>query len=113
MKKIAYALLASCLLVPQVNAATVDAAGISTAIDAVAADAVKTKAYCDLSKKFEEIGDDDKKAEAAGDEIEGYFKTLGPEFDAAWDAGQNAGETSAEGKAFEEAMGKLDAKCTP
>lgn len=116
MKKISMLILAGCLLAPeaaaQAQAAGVDAAGITKAIDSAAGDTTKVKAYCDMAKKFEEVGDDEKKAEAAGDEIDGYFKALGPEFEAAWTSGQDADENSAEGKAFDEAMGKLDAKCT-
>jgi hypothetical protein len=64
-----------------------------------------------MAAKFEEVGDDEKKAEAAGEAIDGYFQTLGPDFEAAWDAGQNADESSPEGKAFDAAMTKLDATC--
>ena len=112
MKKIALYVLAGCLLAPPAFAAGVDAATIGKNIEAAAGDPVKAKAYCDMSKKMEQIGDDDKKAEAAGDEIDGYFKTLGADFQTAWDAGQAADEKSAEGKAFDAAMTKLDAKCS-
>ena len=105
--------IACCLAIPAVHAAPVDAAAITKSISAAVSDPAKVKAYCAMSKKFEEIGEDDKKAEAAGDEIEGYFKVLGSEFESAWDAGQNSEETSAEGKAFDEAMTKLDAACGP
>jgi hypothetical protein len=108
-----FSALALALVISPAYAAGPDAATITKSIEAVAADPVKAKAYCDMAAKFEEIGDDEKKAEAAGDEIDGYFKTLGPEFEAAWDAGQNAEENSAEGKAFDEAMAKLDASCGP
>lgn len=111
MIKRALFVVACCLAVSPVQAAEVDAATITKSIDGATADATKTKAYCDLAAKFDEVGDDEKKAEAAGDQIDGYFKILGPEFEAAWDAGQNAAEDSAEGKAFDEAMSKLDAKC--
>ncbi len=103
--------VACCLAVSPVQAAEVDAATITKSIDAATADPVKAKAYCDLAAKFDEIGDDEKKAEAAGDQIDGYFKVLGAEFEAAWDSGQNATEESAEGKAFDAAMTKLDATC--
>ncbi len=52
------------------------------------------KAYCAMSKKMDEVGDDEKKAEAAGDEIDGYFKTLGEDFENAWDSGQDAKDGS-------------------
>lgn len=104
-------IFAFALAVTPAAAADVDAPTITKTIDAVAADPVKAKAYCDMAAKFEEIGDDEKKAEASGEEIDGYFKTLGADFESAWDAGQNADENSAEGKAFDEAMTKLDATC--
>ena len=110
---IKYALLAFAVLLaaPTAQAATVDAATITKSIEQTAGDPVKVKAYCDMSKKMTEVGDDDKKAEAAGPEIDGYFKTIGPEFEAAWNAGQEAGEDTPEGKAFDAAMTKLDAAC--
>jgi hypothetical protein len=112
MTKISIYVFACCMLATGASAAGVDAAPITKNLEQVGNDPAKTKAYCDMSKKMEQIGDDDKKAEAAGDEIDGFFKVLGPDFQAAWDAGQEANETSAEGKAFDEAMTKLDAKCS-
>lgn len=111
MTKIYAVLLSIFLFAPAAHAAPLSADAITKAIDAAAADAAKTKAYCSMSKKMEEIGDDEKKAEAAGDEIDGYFTTLGDDFEAAWDAGQDAADGSAEAKAFDDAMQKLDAKC--
>ncbi len=52
-----------------------------------------------------------RKREAAGDEIDGYFKTLGNDFENAWDAGQDAADGTPEAKAMDEAMTTLDAKC--
>jgi hypothetical protein len=103
--------IAASMLASSAYAAGPDAAAITKSIDATAADPAKSKTFCDMSKKMADVGDDDKKAEAAGDEIDGYFKTLGTDFEAAWNAGQEAKEDSAEGKAFDEAMSKLDAKC--
>jgi opacity protein-like surface antigen len=103
--------LSLCLLAPSANAADVSAEQITSAIEAVSADAEKVKAYCEMAQKIEDVGDDEKKAEAAADEIEGYFKTLGEDFDQAWGAGQDAAEGSPEAKAFEDAMTKLDDKC--
>lgn len=109
MKRVLF-IVGCCLAVTPAQAA-VDAATITKSIDAATADPAKAKAYCDLAAKFDEIGDDEKKAEAAGDQIDGYFKILGADFEAAWDAGQNATEESPEGKAFDDAMTKLDATC--
>ena len=78
---------------------------------AVESDPAKVKAYCDMSKTMEEVGDDEKKLEAANDKIDGYFKTLGPDFETAWNSGENLKEDSAEAKALSDALDKLDAKC--
>jgi hypothetical protein len=88
-----------------------NAADIKKNLDAAASDPAKVTAYCAMSKKMDEVGDDQKKAEAAGDEIDGYFKTLGDGFQDAWDAGQDAADGSPEANAMDEAMTALDAKC--
>jgi hypothetical protein len=111
MNKCLISILAVCLLAPSAYAAAPDAATITKSIDAAAADPAKSKAYCDMSKKMTDVGDDENKAKAAEAEMDGYFKALGAEFEAAWNAGQEAKEDSAEGKAFDEAMSKLDVKC--
>ena len=84
---------------------------ITKAIEDVGNDEAKVKAYCSMVAKMDEIGDDDKAAEAAGDEIDGYFKVLGTDFEAAWNGAQEAPEDSPNAKAFEDAMNKLEEKC--
>lgn len=78
---------------------------------AVEGDPAKIQAYCEMGKTMEEVGDDEKKLEAADSKIDGYFKTLGPDFETAWNAGENLKEDSAEAKALSDALDKLDAKC--
>jgi predicted metal-dependent peptidase len=107
---VAAALLSAPLAV-QAAEEKMSAADIQKKLEAVASDPEKLKAYCAMSKKMDEIGDDEKKAEAAGDEIEGYFKTLGEDFQAAWDAGQDATDGSPEANAMDAAMSSLDEKC--
>jgi hypothetical protein len=87
------------------------AADITKFLGAAAADPAKVKAYCAMAKKMDEVGDDEKKAEAAGDEIDGYFNTLGEDFENAWDSGQDAKDGSPEAKAMDDAVAALDAKC--
>ena len=90
-------------------------AKVDTAVktfDQVAASPDKLKAYCALAKKMEEVGEDDKKAEAASAEIDGYFTTLGDDFDSAWSLGEDTKEGSPESKQLEDSLQKLDAKCT-
>ncbi|MEZ5899516.1 MAG: hypothetical protein R3D51_08480 [Hyphomicrobiaceae bacterium] len=103
----AFVAVSSCA----VHAAELTAESITKAIEDVSNDANKLKAYCSMAAKMDEIGDDDKAAEAAGDEIDGYFKTLGPDFESAWSGAQEAPEDSPQAKAFEDAMTKLEEKC--
>jgi hypothetical protein len=118
MSKLYAAVIAALLVAPaahaqdaQKEAAKMSAADIKTALEAVAADPAKAKAYCAMSKKMDEVGDDQKKAEAAGDEIDGYFKVLGDDFENAWDAGQDAADGTPEANAMDDGMTALDAKC--
>lgn len=105
---LAIAGLAAGAAVPA-QAADVDSA-VKT-LEAVAADPAKQEAYCGLTATLDEVGEDQKKAKAAEEEIQGYFKTLGPEFDEAWSAGSELKEGSAELKKFDAALEKLDEPC--
>jgi hypothetical protein len=40
------------------------------------------------------------------------MKTLGPDFETAWNAGENIDETSADGKALNKAIDDLASKCS-
>ena len=102
MSKFYAALVTAFLFAPAVHAADakMSAADIKTNLEAAASDAGKVRAYCAMSKKMDEVGDDEKKAEAAGDDFEN-----------AWDAGQDAADGTPEAKAMDEAMTTLDAKC--
>lgn len=121
MSKFYAALVAALLLAPVAHAADQDAkeapapkmsaADIKKNLEAAASDPAKVKAYCAMSKKMDEVGDDEKKAEAASDEIDGYFKTLGEGFENAWDAGQDAADGTPEANAMDAAMTTLDGKC--
>jgi hypothetical protein len=116
MSKFYAALAVAFLFAPVAHAADAPAAAMAPAditknLEAAASDPAKVKAYCAMSKKMDEIGDDQKKAEAAGDEIDGYFKTLGEDFENAWDAGQDAADGTPSAAAMDSAMTTLDAKC--
>jgi len=113
MPKFYAALVAAMMFAPAAYAADakMSAADIQKNLEAVASDPAMLKAYCAMSKKMEEVGDDEKKAEAAGDEIEGYLKTLGGNFQSAWDSGQEAADGSPEATAMDTALTSLDGKC--
>ena len=109
------ALVTALLFAPAVHAADepakMSAADIKKNLTAAASDPAKVTAYCAMSKKMDEVGDDEKKAQAAGDEIDGYFKILGDDFENAWEVGQDAADGSPEATAMDEASSTLDAKC--
>lgn len=92
-------------------AAELTAEAISKAVAGVSGDPAKVTAYCTMVKKMDEVGEDEKKAEAAAPEIEGLIKTLGADFEAAWNGAQDAPEDSPQSKAFEDAMTKLEEQC--
>lgn len=110
MSRISY-FAAALIAMSSAAAAEMSAADVTKAVEGVSNDPAKVAAYCAMAKKMDEIGDDEKAAEAAGEEIDGYFKTLGADFEAAWAAAQESAEDSPQGKAFEDAMNKLDDKC--
>ena len=106
-----YAFVALAVLSAPAAAAGVTVEAINKTFEQVLSDPAKVTAYCAMSKKMDEVGDDEKKAEAASAEIDGYLKTLGSDFEATWNGAGEAAEDSPEAKAFDEHMGKLDEKC--
>jgi hypothetical protein len=90
-------------------------ASVDTAIkafDKVAADPAKLKTYCDMSKLMSSSDEqDDSKSEALDKQMQGYMKDLGPEFESAFEAGADLDPDSEDGKTYDAALDKLDAKC--
>ena len=79
--------------------------------ETTAGDATKMKTYCTMNKLMSDVGDDEKKAEAAETQFNGFLKELGPDFETAWSAGEGLDPESAEGKAINAALDKLDTAC--
>jgi hypothetical protein len=79
--------------------------------EATSNDAAKMKTYCTMNKLMADVGDDEKKAEAAEAQFNGFLKELGPEFETAWTSGEGLDPESADGKAINDALDKLDGKC--
>ena len=80
---------------------------------AIDGDAAKLKTFCAMSKAMASASDeqDEKKAAALESELDGYMKDLGPDFKAAWDSGADLDPDSADGKAMNAALDKLEGKC--
>ncbi|PPC87624.1 MAG: hypothetical protein CTY31_01655 [Hyphomicrobium sp.] len=100
------------IAVPAAHAADAKVEAAVKTFEQISGDAEKLKAYCAMSKKMEEVGEDEKKADAANDEINGYLDALGPDFEAAWSAGDELKEGSPDIETLDNALGALDEKCT-
>jgi len=73
-------------------------------------DPAKVKTFCEMTKAMDAAGE---KEDAATDaKIDGYMKELGPDFQTAWNAGENLDEKSPDAKAMDDAINELQSKCS-
>jgi hypothetical protein len=110
MKRAVLASAALCLVATAVVAAvnpTTDEA-IST-FKSVAQNPDKMKLYCEMSAVMDKAGDDPDDATQA--KIDSYVQKLGPDFQSAWDAGDNVDENSPDGERLDAALDQLTNKC--
>jgi len=108
--------LATCALCGLLaSPALAASAAVDTAVktfDAVANDSAKLKTYCEMSKVMSSAdAEDDSKAEELDKQMDGFMKALGADFQSAFEAGADLDPESADGKVYDAAMDKLDAKC--
>jgi hypothetical protein len=75
----------------------------------VAKDAGKLKIYCEMSDIMDKAGDNPD--EATETKIDDFVKQLGPDFQTAWDAGDDMDENSPDGKKLDAALDDLSSKC--
>jgi hypothetical protein len=109
MKRVVVAAAAVCLGVWSVMAASPKIEAALKQFKAVAADPGKLKTFCDMDSAMEAASEKDDKA-AAG-KVEKLMKQLGPDFLAAWNAGNDLDEKSADGKAYGKGIDELVDKC--
>ncbi len=103
-----------CLAVAPALAQNAKVDSAVKAFAAVEADKAKLDTYCKMSKSMSSGGAGEMteaQEETMGKEMEGYMKTLGSDFESAWEAGGDLEPESADGKAYDAALEKLDAKC--
>ncbi len=99
-----------CLLATAAMAADPKVQSAVQVFAATAADPGKLKTFCEMSDAMDAAGD---KEDSANDtKISGYMKQLGPEFETAWNAGENVDESSADGKSLNNAIDELTSKCS-
>jgi hypothetical protein len=112
MRKILASLSVCGLFVSPALAASAAVESAIKTFDAVAADTAKLKTYCEMSKLMSAGDDEDEsKAEALDKQMQTYMKELGDEFESAFEAGADLDPESDDGKAYDAALDKLDAKC--
>ena len=76
---------------------------------AVAADPAKLKIFCAMNAALEAAAEKKDKAAAVADHA--IMKQLGPEFESAWNAGEDVDDDSPDGKVFVSALDELTDKC--
>ncbi len=113
MQKFLAAFAACGLFVSPALAASASVEAAAKTFDQVAADAAKLKTYCEMSKVMSSGSDseDESKSAALDKQMQDYMKQLGPEFETAFEAGADLDPESEDGKAYDAALDKLDAKC--
>ena len=99
----------ACVISTAVLAVDAKVQSAITVIAATASDPAKLKTYCEMSDVLDAAGD--KEDNAAQSKADGYLTQLGPEFEAAWNVVDDLDEGSADGKAADDAIDQLDAKC--
>jgi len=113
MKKFS-AVIAICGLLasPALAASESVEAAIKT-FQSVGQDADKLKIYCEMSKlmSMDEDVEDEAKAEELDKKMQDYMEKLGPDFEAAFEAGADLDPDSEDGKAYDGALDDLDGKC--
>ena len=99
-----------CLLAFAAHATSPKVESPTKVFQSVAADPAKVKTYCEMSKAMDSAGE--KPDQAADAKIQGYMKQLGPDFEQAWNAGNDLDENSEDGKTFNAALDTLSSKCS-
>jgi hypothetical protein len=101
---------AVCLTAVAAAAATSTTDSAVATFKSVGGDAGKLKIFCEMNTAMDKAGDNpDAAAEA---QIDGYVKQLGPDFESAWNSGDNIDENSPDGEKLNAALDELANKCS-
>jgi hypothetical protein len=110
MKRILLACAAVAIGASALTAASPEVEKAIKSLQAVGADAGKLKLFCGLNTLLETAGE--KEDPAVQKQIDDTIAQIGPDFAAAWDAGDQLEEESPDGKEFFAAVDALAQKCT-
>ena len=113
-RKIANATCSRCVVAFCLSASYASAADpkIESALKefrAVGSDPARLKIFCEMSKALDAV--DEREDAAAAAAIESSLKALGPEFQKAWDFGEDIDENSPGGRAMTAAIDELAGEC--
>jgi len=110
MKRIILAGVLACLTAaPAFAALSPKAEQTIKVIKSIADDPAKMKIFCTLADVLDKAGD--KSDPATDKKVDELLAQLGKEFEDAWDAGEEFGETTEDGKAYDAAVNELEDKC--
>lgn len=76
---------------------------------AVAADPARLKLFCAMNAALDDAAE--KKDKAAAAKIPQLMKQIGPDFESAWNAGEDVDDDTPDGKVFVSAIDELADKC--
>jgi hypothetical protein len=76
---------------------------------AVAADPARLKLFCAMNAALDDAAE--KKDRAAAAKIPQLMKQIGPDFESAWNAGEDVDDDTPDGKVFVSALDELADKC--
>lgn len=112
MKKyLAAAALCGLLASPLMAASAAVESAVKT-FEAVGSDAAKLKTYCEMTKLMSSPDvEDESKADELDSKMEAFMNALGADFQTAFEAGADLDPESGDGKVYDAALDKLDAKC--
>lgn len=108
------AILVMCCSVAAISPAVAADASVDAAVKVfndVQNNPEKLKTFCAMVKVMDDAGDDEKKAEAADKEVDGYLKQLGSDFETAWNSGADLPEDSPDAKKLDDSLDALQSKC--
>jgi hypothetical protein len=110
MRQIFIAVGVMCLIVGGASAADPKVDAAVKTFKQTESDPGKLKTFCEMTQAMNAAGE---KEDAATDaKVDGYLKQLGPDFETAWNAGENVDENSSDGKTLDSAINELQSKCS-
>ena len=107
--RIVVSIAAICLGTATVMAASPKIEAAVKTFKAVAADPARLKLFCAMNAALDDAAETKDKAAAA--KIPALMKQIGPDFESAWNAGEDVDDDTPDGKVFVSAIDELADKC--